>query len=530
MYPRWHPEDPGRSLPSENGGLQPARPDYFGETLPDLEQQVNAMLGGASWAVVAFAPEDAGWCDWVYRALNGYPLPTPLIDRVTPHGFPRPDFLSIFPDQQDPTYREHTPQALADSAFLVVVCSPHSAHSAAVDEQIRVFKLAGGEERIIALVVDGPVDERLGEHPQSQKFDWLPAWLRWRCDEKGFCPADRSEPRIVDARRGHASLRQVRDALLTALLDMDGGELARLGGYNRPLPETQSVPTVPKNQMPKSLTPDFSVPSTPEPRSHRDATFMVGTAVILIVLATIFGVKSFRELSADEPRSALAGIPRSTRSTPLLARNTGPQPMITVEPAPLVESAPPPATVPPVEVASVAHALADKPVAVPMSPAPAARATVPQLSPSEITATTRVEPADVVSPVRAVVTNAPSTLASTSDSVLLDEVATLERRGDEIMAEKRVEDALDLYNTALGSAQEYAARKGANAAAKDQVVLLMRKVALLQVQNASTAEARATYQQARRTLLQLKAQGGWTRERAKALDEMESRLLSLPRD
>ena len=60
---------------------------------------------------------------------------------------------------------------------------------------------------------------------------------------------------------------------------------------------------------------------------------------------------------------------------------------------------------------------------------------------------------------------------------LLDEVKTLERRGDEIMAERRTEDALDLYSTALDSAVEYAARKDANSAAKDQVVKLQRKLA-----------------------------------------------------
>jgi len=527
MYPRWHPDEPGHPHSPENGGLGASRPDYFAEGLPDLEQQLSAMLGGVSWAAVSFADEDAVWCDWIYHALNGYPLPASLVDRVTPHGFPRPDCLSIFPDRQDPDYPEHTAQALANSAFLIVICSAHSAHHAVVDEHIRAFKNAGGEERIVALVVDGPPDERLGEHLRAGNYEWLPAWLRWRCDEKGFCPADRSEPRIVEARRGHASLRQVRDALLTALVDMDAGELERLGGFNRPLPEIQSVPTVPQTQMPKSLSPDFSV-RTPQPSSRRDATFMIGTAVALIILATIFGVKSFRELSADEPASSLEGI---TRATPLLARNTLAQPAVTPEPEPGVEASPAPTPEPPVIVASTAPALADKPVAVPIITPPAApRANVPQWSPSQIFATTRVQPEEVVSPLRAVVTSAPSTFATTSDSVLLDEVATLERRGDEIMAEKRVEDALDLYSTALGSAQEYASRKGANPAAKDQVVMLMRKLALLQVQNASTAEARATYQQARRTLLQLKAQGGWTRERAKALDEMESRLLSLPRD
>ena len=117
-----------------------------------------------------------------------------------------------------------------------------------------------------------------------------------------------------------------------------------------------------------------------------------------------------------------------------------------------------------------------------------------------------------------------------SDTVLLDEVRTLERRGDEIMAEKRTEDALDLYHTALVSAEEYAGRKGANPNARDQVVKLLKKLGTLELQNSSTAEARTTYLQARRDLLQYKSQGQWSRERAKALDEIESRILSLPRD
>jgi hypothetical protein len=117
-----------------------------------------------------------------------------------------------------------------------------------------------------------------------------------------------------------------------------------------------------------------------------------------------------------------------------------------------------------------------------------------------------------------------------SDAALIDEVRILERRGDETMSEKRTEDALDLYHTALSSAEEYASRKGASPFARDQVVMLMRKLGTLQMQNSSTAEARATYIQARKSLLLLKSQGQWSRERAKSLDEIESRLLSLPRD
>ena len=37
-------------------------------------------------------------------------------------------------------------------------------------------------------------------------------------------------PRVIDARRGYRSLKQVRDGLLTALLEIGPGELEKLGG------------------------------------------------------------------------------------------------------------------------------------------------------------------------------------------------------------------------------------------------------------------------------------------------------------
>jgi hypothetical protein len=524
MYPRWRSDDSGTPPPAPragDSGLGQGRQDLFAEPLLDLEQQLSAILSGASWAVVSFVPSDAVWCDWIYRCLNGYPLPVPLIDRVTPHGFPRPDCLSIFPDRKDPAYEDHAADALANSAYLIVVVSPDSAHAQSVDESIRAFKKAGGEERIIALVVDGAPDARLGDCLGVQGFEWLPAWLRWRCDEKGFCPADRSEPRVIDARRGFASSRHIRDALLAALVDMDAGELDRLGGFNRALPELQPVINITPSPMPPSFTTDFPIPP-PEPASRRDAAFMIGVAILLIVVAVIFGVRSFRELSADEPQSMLA-VSRYPVSRAAWAIGLPPLPSPEPEPEPVAEVVAEP--VPP--VVNVAAVLENSRPVAPVI-VPAARPNLPQLTAQQGIAMTRLQPA---APAPAPVQPIASVPASPADdAVLLEEVQTLESHADSTMAESQTEKAFELYHDALVRAIEYAARKGANPAAKDQVVTLQRKIALLQVQNSSTAEARTTYQQARKTLLQLKAQGIWSRERAKQLDEMESRLLSLPRD
>lgn len=556
MHPRWRPDHPGASLVSRNPNERSSsgvRQTYITEPLPDLEQQLAAQLEGVSWAVVVFAPEDAAWCDWVYRNLNGYPLPASLVDRVTRHGFPRPDCLSIFPDRRDPSYPERAPRALEDGTYLIVVCSAASAQSSAVDDQIRAFKADGGEERVLALVVDGPPDAQLGERRRAAQCDWLPAWLRWRLEEEGFRVGDRSEPRVIDARRGYRSLNQVRDSLLAALTETDVAELERLGGCTRAVELGLPVETSPAER--KSGVTTAAVPARENPVPRRGSSFTIVMAVMLILIAVIFGMRSFREITADEPVSTLE-----------VTQVTGVMPGRSAQVAPPEETAPPVSETPstasettpaaPVPTIVQGTLSASEPtVAASESASPEAKPVaqvapldVPQAASTVDGPTSRILPSGAqgtpkAGPGSAMIAgmpasasgapyNVPPSAASSteSDTVLLDEVRTLERRGDETMAERRTEDALDLYHTALSSAEEYAARKGANPAARDQVVALMRKLGTLQLQNSSTAEARATYMQARKMLLQIKSQGGWTRERAKALDEIESRLLSLPKD
>ncbi len=543
MPPRWHPDKSGNPLvPSlaECGSPSTSRTTVLRESLPDLERQLAAELEGASWAVVAFVPEDAIWCDWVYRNLNGYPLPPTLVDRITPHGFPRPDCLSIFPDRRDPDHEAHQAAALEGSAYLIVVCSPHSAHSDAVAEQIRAFKRAGGEERIVVLVVDGTPDPQLGERLRAPKCDWLPVWLAWRLEESGFRAADRSEPRIVDARRGYRSLKQVRDSLLSALVDIDLGELDRLGGCTRP---TESVTsTQPAHVESAQMTPALASSPPEFATSRGNSKFTIITACVLILVAIVFGTQSFLEITSDEPVSTLdvphvrGTLPGHAAKVKAAEEDAFTAALAQESAAAAAAAAPAPAPEPPQPiVAKSAPPPVEAPAAQPV--VPVVQANVPQIIPGAGFATSRILPshpagdqAAQLAYVAPSTVNAPSPSSSENDAVLLDEVRTLERRGDETMSERRTDDALDLYTTALSSAEEYAARKGANPTAKSQVFNLMRKLGTLQMQLSSTAEARTTYSQARKVLLDIKHNGTWNRDMAKQLDEIDSRLLSLPRD
>ena len=488
MYPRWQ-------LDAQTSPLRPTAPpppsriEFASAPGLDLESQLHAELDGASWAVLAFAPEDALWADWLYRNLNGYPVPTPMIDSATSHGRPRPDCVSVFPDQRDPEYAAHYPQALEKSGYLVVVCSPRSAHCAELDAQICAFKSAGGEERIIALVVEGGPEGALEKAPKTAAPAWLPSWLRWRLQDDAFAAADAGEPRIVDARPGRASLKEVRDILLAALLDVDAWELEVTGSLAHPV---EAVRAAAKAPAPTPTAPP------PTPLAVLAAPRKIGSVVLTAALcvSVTLGTAwwSFGRIENDQRRPLAAPV-RVVASRVVLR----PAERLVAPEAPAVETAPAPDEPPAPAVAA--------------APTPAPRSA--QVVAPPISAIQPLAPPALVPPPPA--EESPARVA----------VVALHHRGDAAFNQRRLDEALGFYEEAVDSA---AAVPDASPDARAEAAVLCRKLGTLQLQMASTAEARASFVQGRKLLLALKAHGQWNAGRAKVLSEIEVSLRRLPRD
>ncbi len=484
MYARWKSDDEYSPL---LGAEKP--PSSRIELLPsptlDLESQLNAELDGASWAVIAFAPEDALWADWLYRNLNGYPVAAPIIKLPTVHGLPRPDCLSIFPDRRDPHHAAHYPQALEKSGYLVVVCSPRSAHCPEADAQICAFKKAGGEERIIALVVESEPEGVLEKMPKTAAPEWLPAWLRWRLSGDAFAEADSSEPRIVDARPGRASLKEVRDILLGTLLTVHAWELEVLGALMRPV---ETLPAVPK---PVVIARAVAAPPPVVAAPPRKVGPVVLTTAICVSVTLGIAWWSFGRVENDKTRALAAPV---QILAPKIAKHLSEAPAEALPaevPAPVVEAPAPPV------VASV-------PPAAP----PPAQIIVPPVSSIPPLAVESAGPAEAP-PARAL-------------------MIALHHRGDAAVGERQLDEALGFYEEAMESAR--ATTPHGTAAVRAEAAILCRKLGTLQLQMASTSEARASFVQGRKILLQLKKQGAWNAERAKVLAEIEASLRRLPRD
>ncbi len=147
-------------------------------------------------AFIAFSKADMQWADELQRSLDIVRVAPELVGRDTPCGPAPTDLKPMYhcgdgaPDGQGLT--EEAAAALAESLFLVVLCSPDAAKSEHVNDAVRRFKLAGKRERIIPVIIGG----------ESKDAAYPPA-LRFKLADDGALSFESQEPvapLVIDAR------------------------------------------------------------------------------------------------------------------------------------------------------------------------------------------------------------------------------------------------------------------------------------------------------------------------------------------
>ena len=95
--------------------------------------------------------------------------------------------------------------ALSQSQFLIVLCSPHAARSRWTDAEIDAFKRTRPDGCILAVIADGePFASDLADRAEEECF---PPALRHRYDRLGRPTAKRAEPLAADMRGGGEAKR-----------------------------------------------------------------------------------------------------------------------------------------------------------------------------------------------------------------------------------------------------------------------------------------------------------------------------------
>ena len=110
-------------------------------------------------AFISYSHHDRDWSSWLQRALETYRVPKRLVGSAGEFG-PVPRRLTpVFRDREDLSSASDlsvtVKESLAASETLIVICSPTSAKSPWVNEEIRYFSSLGRVDRIFALIVDG---------------------------------------------------------------------------------------------------------------------------------------------------------------------------------------------------------------------------------------------------------------------------------------------------------------------------------------------------------------------------------------
>ena len=181
------------------------------------------------WAFLSYSHTDKKWGDWLHRALETYRVPRRLVGKESRDGKVPQRIFPIFRDREElPVSADlsaNINEALRESRYLIVICSPRSAQSRWVGEEIKNYKKLGREDRILALIVDGEPNASDGKPGFSTKDECFPQALRYRWSEDGELSEVRSEPIAADAREGKDGKLNAKLKLLAGLLGVNYDDL-----------------------------------------------------------------------------------------------------------------------------------------------------------------------------------------------------------------------------------------------------------------------------------------------------------------
>jgi len=174
-------------------------------------------------AFLSYSHRDHEWGDWVHRRLESWPVPKDLVGQMKAAGPVPPKLRPIFRDRFDleagHSLREQVVAALRASEALIVVCSPHSAKSTYVNEEIRQFKALGPANRVFPIIVGGVPGD-----PQNECF---PDALRRRVAADGSLTDQTDEPIAADAREEGDGKELAILKLIAGLIGIDLDEIRK---------------------------------------------------------------------------------------------------------------------------------------------------------------------------------------------------------------------------------------------------------------------------------------------------------------
>lgn len=181
------------------------------------EQEEDRADGHLYRAFISYSHSDKAFAVWLHKALERYHIPKKLVGKHTALGIVPKRLTPIFRDQDElpasGNLGSELHDALSKSLFLIVICSPASAQSKWVNEEIRQFKALHGTEKVLALIVDGIPHAKPGSGEQEC---FAPA-LKFDVSPSGELTSAPSEPIAADLRDSADGERLAKLKLVSGL-------------------------------------------------------------------------------------------------------------------------------------------------------------------------------------------------------------------------------------------------------------------------------------------------------------------------
>ena len=195
---------------------------------PAMTDTVQAPPARRYEAFISYSHLDESWASWLHKRLETYQGHRKLIGTLNRYGESVPRRLfPVFRDRDELEGASDLPDRIQDalqrSRFLIVVCSPRSARSKWVDEEIRTFKAFGREDRVLALIVDG--EPNAPPEASGAAAECFPISLLRRVGSDRELLAERAEPIAADVRKGKDGARNALLKILAGVLGVPFDEL-----------------------------------------------------------------------------------------------------------------------------------------------------------------------------------------------------------------------------------------------------------------------------------------------------------------
>ena len=173
-------------------------------------------------AFISYSWADAAWGKWLQRRLETYRTPAGLVGKEGTHGPVRARLHPIFRDREDQSAGASISasliKGLAESEFLIVICSPNSARSQWCEQEIAWFKTHRDPDKILALIVEG--------EPGDPERNCFPKALTQRVNEDLTVSDDPVDaPLAADARMSGDGKRRALMKIIGAMLGVGLDEL-----------------------------------------------------------------------------------------------------------------------------------------------------------------------------------------------------------------------------------------------------------------------------------------------------------------